>query len=358
MTRARLLLCAALVSGALWVPAWAPMRGVVGVTRLAAQQDAADTGGGHASAKGSAAAAAAASSDSGDADNSDADDNSDNDNSDNDSADRADASTARGGHSVRFARQLHPGEESAPMHVEVMYGKGTLSVAPADGAWLYDVRTGYASRGGEALVRFDPRTRTLRVGASRTDDHKLSVSFDHDADGSDLRIALGRGVPLDLMLAFGAGNVRAQLGGLSIERLDVETAASDAEIHFAEPNPVTLDELQIKAGAAGFRATGLGNAHARRIVVQAGLGDVDLDFGGQWTGNVVLDATAALGAVHIHVPQNVVIDQNAKVFIGAFNDNTGTRHAAAGGSPGGQVYHLQVTGTATLGGIDLDHEVH
>ena len=39
--------------------------------------------------------------------------------------------------------------------------------------------------------------------------------------------------------------------------------------------------------------------------MQAGVGDVDLDFGGAWNQDVALSVQVALGSVRLHVPRDV-----------------------------------------------------
>jgi hypothetical protein len=259
-------------------------------------------------------------------------------------------------HTADIARMLRPARDaSVPFRVQVTYGAGTLSLAPANGPWLYDVRSDYATANDAPVVSFDSASHMLRVGG-RHGDGAVSVTLgDHSSKhDNDLTVALARAVPLDLELNFGGGDVTAQLGGLSVQRLKVSTGASDARLSFNTPNPVPLEQLVVQAGAAGFRATGLGNAQARHVRVDAGAGDVDLDFGGRWTGDATLNITAAIGSVEVHVPQGVVVDVvTRKTFIGSTDDNTG---ATTPQVPGGPLYHLHVTSTTALGSLDFDRK--
>jgi hypothetical protein len=287
-------------------------------------------------------------------DDTDAADDNDDDNS------PAAASTVN--HAMRTlvtGRQIHAARDTAaPMHVKVTYGVGTLHVAPADAPWLYDVHLAYDQPDKEQTVRFDTLSRTLSIGGGPESD-QIHIGKRNDSDDSDLRVGLARGVPLDLRVEFGAGDAVLQLGGLSLSNLAVSTGASDATVRFDAPNPIVLDRLKFEVGAAGFKAINLGNAHARSLIVEAGAGDVDLDFGGRWTNDVTLDLTAALGAVHVHVPRGVVLDQTgSKVVIGSTEDHTGGASGAGGPqATGGPLYHLRVNGTATLGSINYDRQV-
>lgn len=291
----------------------------------------------------------------------------DNDNDDNDTAgdnddDNSSAAASAGkgeSRTVVTGRQIHAARDTAaPMHVKVVYGVGTLHVAPADAPWLYNVRLTYDQPDKEQTIHFDTASRTLAIGGG-PESKDIHIGKRNDSDDSDLRVGLARGVPLDLRVEFGAGDAVLQLGGLSLSNLAVSTGASDATVRFDAPNPIVLDRLKFEVGAAGFKAINLGNARARSLIVEAGAGDVDLDFGGHWTNDVTLDLTAALGAVHVHVPRGVVLDQTgSKVVIGSTEDHTGGASGAGGPqTAGGPLYHLRVNGTATLGSINYDRQV-
>jgi hypothetical protein len=290
------------------------------------------------------------------------DDDNDNNAADDNDDDNSPAAASGGDHAVRTlvtGRQFHAARDTAaPLHVKVTYGVGTLHIAPADAPWLYNVHLAYDQPDKEQNIRFDTASRTLAIGGGSQSD-EIHIGKHNDTQDSDLRLGLARGVPLDLRVEFGAGDAVLQLGGLSLSNLAVSTGASDATVRFDAPNPIVLDRLKFEVGAAGFKAINLGNANARSLIVEAGAGDVDLDFGGHWTNDVTLDLTAALGAVHIHVPRGVVLDPTgSKVVIGSTEDHTGGASGAGGPqTAGGPLYHLRVNGTATLGSIDYDRQV-
>jgi len=296
----------------------------------------------------------------------DADDNDgDNDTPDHDDDDDSPGPAAshhgddNGTRTVTIGRMLHAAHDTAGvMHVKVEYGVGELHIAPADAPWLYNVHLAYDRPDKAQGIRYDTASRTLQIGGGSKGDN-IAIGKHNDSDDSDLRVGLARGVPMDMQVEFGAGDAVMQLGGLSLRNLTVSTGASDATVRFDAPNPITLDRIKLEVGAAGFKAIGLGNAHAKTVNVEAGAGDVDLDFSGQWSSDMSVDLTAALGAVHIHVPHGMVLEQTGgKVMIGSSEDRTGGASGAGGPqTPGGPLYHLRVHGTATLGSIDYDRQV-
>jgi hypothetical protein len=292
----------------------------------------------------------------------DSDTASDDSNDDSNSDDEADTPTpdhhGSGPRTLDVARMVRGAHDTAALlHVDLSYGTGTLRLLPADPQWLYNVRLNYVPDHDAPSVSYDTGSHSLHVSSSsKHGGHGVSIDFgDHSDHGDEeLRVALARVVPLDIRFAFGAGDARAQLGGLSVKRLRIETGASDAQLSFNSPDPIPLDDMDVAVGAAGFKATGLGNAHVRHMTVKAGAGDVDLDFGGRWTGDATLEITAALGAVHIHVPRGVVVQRSGKVFIGSTDDATGATTQPQ--SPGGPLYHLRVHSTMTLGSVEFDRK--
>ena len=282
------------------------------------------------------------------------DENDNDDDSDTPSRGMHDAHAGGGQRTVDVSRMLRPARDTiAPLDVHVAYGAGTLSVLPIDGPWLYDVRLNYVPGHESPSIAFDASSHSLNVGTGKKDDINIDFDNHHGHGGDELRLALARKVPLNLDLTFGAADATAQLGGLSVRHLIIQTGAADAKVAFNSPDPVPLEELDIKTGAASFEAKGLGNAHVQHMTVKGIASDVDLDFGGQWTSDATLDMKAALGAVHIHVPQNVVVDAPGhKTMIGSYDNSAG--EAAPG--PNGKVYHLRIASKAALGSVEIDRK--
>jgi hypothetical protein len=134
---------------------------------------------------------------------------------------------------------------------------------------------------------------------------------------------------MELDLDFGAVEANLELGGLRISRVDIETGASDTELFFSEPNPERCDRFEVSMGAAAFSADGLGNANCERVKLEGGVGDVTLDFGGVWRGDMHADITVALGSVTIYVPENVGVRVDKDTFLTDFN---GSRFRKSGGA--------------------------
>ena len=223
----------------------------------------------------------------------------------------------------RSSRQAQAVAESFAL--EVVYGVGHLSVEPAEGDLLYDVRMRYDAEQFKPVRQWslDEGRGQLRVGLTTLDgdgdwinalasgdfDPELSLDLDDigdfDESAGTLDLKLGRRLPVDLKLSAGAAATEIALGGVAVSRFELTTAASETELSFDDPNPVRMAELVIKAGAAEVNAERLGNARFDRFELTGGVGDVVLDFTGRWDGSATGTVKMGLGSLELKIPAEI-----------------------------------------------------
>lgn len=213
--------------------------------------------------------------------------------------------------SLDVARQLH---DSSALQIRVRYAAGKLTLRAADAPVLYRMQLSYLPSAVRPLHSYAPATRTLRVGVE-----KRGMRVPGGDRGGDMQLDLARAVPIDLDLELGAVDADLDLSGLRVGQLHVESGASEAELRFATPNAERMRSLDLQVGAASLRASGLANANAPEIRVQAGVGGVELDFDGTWTQSVDLNVRVALGGVIIRVPRDVGVRVEAQKFLASFD---------------------------------------
>jgi hypothetical protein len=239
----------------------------------------------------------------------------------------------------RTARQIGDLET---LEVEILYGAGRLSVAPAEERLLYDVRMRYDGdrfapvRSWTTDERAGKLTVSLRSEGSEEeavtvllDDIDIELDLEDlrrlDDEAGRLTIRLGPSVPTDLRVAVGAAEGTLALGGLSLTRLKVETGASQTHLTFDRANKVRLEDLQLKVGAAEFRAENLGNANFERFRFDGGVGDVTLDFGGEWKESSTARVKMGLGALRLRFPRDLAVRIVRRSLLSAFDAEGFTR---------------------------------
>lgn len=195
-------------------------------------------------------------------------------------------------HTTSYTRQV-AGEHN--LRVDVEYGAGRLTIQPAGAGTLY-----------RANVRYDADSFTPRVryadGRVRFGIEGNSGRGSRDLKDQQLDLRITPDVPVQLDLAFGAADATIELGGIRLQRAQIKTGASRTMLRVSSPNREECERLNIEVGAARFEAQGLGNLNARQLSLRGGVGEVILDFTGDWQRNLDASIEMGLGALTLRVP--------------------------------------------------------
>jgi len=196
------------------------------------------------------------------------------------------------------------------VQVEVTYGAGTFKVRAAEGGLLYRMNLRYDEEVFEP--RAELRGRRLRLGV---EGEGRSVRFCKGSCGGEMDLQLGRGIPMDLDLEFGAVRADLDLGGLHLTDLELSTGASESSVDVSELNPGSMEHASFEVGAADFTARHLGNLNARRISVDAGVGEVSLWFNGSWQRDAEVALKMGLGSMELHFPEGLGVRLSKDSFL-------------------------------------------
>ena len=215
--------------------------------------------------------------------------------------------------SLDVSRQLH---DTTEHRFRVQYAAGRFSLRPTSEPVLFTMQLKYDEERMQPIHEYDASTRRATLGVEGDGVRWKNV---RGGEQSEMRLGLSTSVPLDLDLRLGATEARVDAGGLTLNRLRVETGAADAVLDFSAPNRTRLRRLDVQLGAAGFVITNLGNANVEYISVEGGVGSVDLDFGGSITQDVTVDANVALGKFSLRLPSDVGVRVEVKKLLASFD---------------------------------------
>ena len=248
-------------------------------------------------------------------------------------------------------RQLH-GETS--LIVDVTYAVGELHLEPAAPGDLYRMELKYDEDKFAPVREYDADAGVLRLGLRSLHGH-VSLRGGHNDETPSLDIALTPDVPLTLRLEVGAAEANVEFGGLELRRLAYKTGASESHVRFSRPNPVDCDALTFEVAAAEFTATGLGNANCRRMGFHGGIGEVTLDFGGDWRNSADATVKVGIGSVKLLLPRDLGVAITLNRFLASFDHSGFTRRGGVYYSDnyGSARYQLNLTVDATFGGIEV-----
>lgn len=211
------------------------------------------------------------------------------------------------------------------LEADIEYAVGRLEVGPAEPGLLYRMDLRYDARAFEPLREWDTRESTGHLALQlhgRNDELSYGDFDDIDSDElGSLTLGLSREIPTSLSLGVMAAEARLELGGVALRRFVFRTGVSETSIGFDAPNPVRMDRLELAAGAADFAARGLGNARFDRFEFVGAVGDVRLDFSGEWEGAAEGEIRMGLGALRLTFPRGLGVRIEKRGILTAFESS-------------------------------------
>jgi hypothetical protein len=156
-----------------------------------------------------------------------------------------------------------------------------------------------------------------------------------------------------MKLKINAGGYQAdyELGGLSLQELEVADGAADVNLSFAEPNLVDMGTLRYTTGASSITLTGLANANFDTMVLQSGAGSYHLEFTGELKRDATVHIESGLSTVTVVVPKGVNAELEiegglSNVDLGGDWDRQGSKYVLSGDGP--TIHFMVKMGAGTL----------
>lgn len=213
-----------------------------------------------------------------------------------------------------FFEVEHQHEEELLASLDIALGK--VSVGKADDGYLFQAEVILEN---ERLVpdfayRVTGDRGRLDVDLSTVKDADDNVSLPdlESVKEAEWKLYFGDDVPIDLKFELGGTMSKLDLTGIPLRTLRLEMEASKGRVIFDEPNPIAMDYLRIKSGAAELSIAGLGYSRAQRMRFEGGMGKFELDFSQNADALVgtVADIEIGMAAIDIILPEGipVVID--------------------------------------------------
>jgi hypothetical protein len=218
------------------------------------------------------------------------------------------------GQSWRTVTMSRQRTDDTPLDVTVGYHAGQLRIRPAGGGLLYRMHLRYDEAAARPVARY--QGRSLRLGLEGMEGEGWRSA---KREGGELSLELGRGLPMNLVLEFGAGRADLDLGGISLSGLKVKTGASESRLDVASPNPVAMRRATLEVGAAEFVGRNLGNLNADAIDVSAGVGAVTLEFTGEWQRHADVSVDMGLGSLELRFPEGLGVRLESNTFLASFD---------------------------------------
>jgi hypothetical protein len=192
-----------------------------------------------------------------------------------------------------------PIPEETPADVKISFGAGELKLAPGAERALIEGQASYNVADFKPEIQVDGSDVRLSTG-----DLEITgiprVKFDDVENTWDLQLA---DTPIDLEINAGAYQGDYDLGGLSINSLEISDGAADVRLEFSELNRIEMRSFRYSTGASAVKMSDLANANFSLMTFRGGAGDYTLDFNGdlQRDANVIVES--GVSQVTIVVPK-------------------------------------------------------
>ncbi len=191
-------------------------------------------------------------------------------------------------------------DKAAIANVTLEFGAGKLSVAPGSTDGLISGTAVYN------VIDFKPVVST-DGNLVRVRQENLNIKGIPDIHGSventwDLKLASD---PMKLTVNAGAYEGDFELGGLSIQDLEITDGAASSNLSFAKPNLAEMDTLRYNTGASSVEMSGLANANFDTMQFHSGAGDYTLNFSGELKRDATVNIESGISTVKVIVPQGV-----------------------------------------------------
>lgn len=104
---------------------------------------------------------------------------------------------------------------------------------------------------------------------------------------------------------FAATLAELYFNALKIKSIEIESGASEVTLIFNQPNPISMERLEINSGASKIFCKKLGNANARLITFESGVGKNELDFSGDPRQDCEVRIKNGVGFVKLYIPRKI-----------------------------------------------------
>jgi hypothetical protein len=176
-----------------------------------------------------------------------------------------------------------PLASAAVTEVRLVMGDGKLVLAPGAAGLVSGTIDLNVAAWKPKITRSDTRL-TIAQGSTK------GLSGGDATVVNDWNLKLGV-APMRLQIEAGAYEGAFELGGLSLQALDVTDGAAKTQINFTSPNPSQMERLRYVTGASTVTLVGLANANPAAMEFSGAAGTYVLDFSGQLRSDAKVEIT-------------------------------------------------------------------
>lgn len=192
-----------------------------------------------------------------------------------------------------------------PLEVIIKIDAGELTVSKSKDSKTISLYMHYSRDNFRGRITFDEDNNRFRVELDHKGLFKSIGKGDKEIAELDLKLPDGIDILLDVKVK--AGEIDMEMGGLRLKEFIVDNWAGEIEVNFNEPNPVKMDFMGIKTRAGELSCNKLGNSRFEKADINAGVGEIDIDFTGKLQNNSMAKVDLDIGESSILLPSDIGI---------------------------------------------------
>ncbi len=221
------------------------------------------------------------------------------------------------GHRVEMHRSSRPAAGRQPLAVRADLPAGKMEVSAGGSGTLYDLSLSCCRDHFRPFSRFGAEgTRGGLPGWSLLEIAALPLEGDPAADTGPepnlMTLLLRPGVPLDLRLSVGRGEMDLDFTALGVARLALHGGSGPAALRFRAGNPLDMERLRFVAGGGPVRLEGLGWGRVRSLEFYGGAGGAVLDWSGPGPAEAAAFLDPGTGSLSLVFPPDLGVTLSGK----------------------------------------------
>ena len=215
------------------------------------------------------------------------------------------------GHSVQMLRESRPFLRRHAMSVAAETPAGKIHLQRGGNQNLYELQFSYCREHFTAESRFSEAPPGTEGGVE--DQLRIAARANEppahpEEEPNLMSLRLRPGIPLEIRLATGSGELEADLTALSVKRLVLHGGAGVLHLLFKAGNPLDLEQMKVVAGTGAVRLEGLGWGSVTSLQFYGGAGPAVLDFSGPGPEEVAAFVDPGTGGVEMVFPKDLGVE--------------------------------------------------
>lgn len=203
---------------------------------------------------------------------------------------------------VKTIKEKYEISDAKPLEVIVDIDAGEINISKSSQSSIASVFMEYTKDDFRGMSRYDKENNRLKI---ILDNKGLFKNYDNTVAELDLQLPSHVTIFFDSKIK--AGEIFMDMGGLRLKEFLVNNWAGEIDVNFSEPNKEKMDFFGIKTRAGELTCSKIGNARFEKADINAGVGELRIDFTGDLVNNCMAKVDLDIGESYLELPRDIGI---------------------------------------------------